>query len=113
MIDKFSQALTLMREAFEDARTGSAYLPCLDLAAQVDGAQQVINAAAAVQALRVAQYAGREEEQDGTGPGSRSTTVSAMSVSSPRTASGRRWRWARSQPAARSAPLRRWPPGFR
>src|SRR5665811_2303368 len=67
MIDKFSQALTLMREAFEDAQVGSAYLPCVDLAAQVDGAQQVINAAAAVQALRVAQYAGREEEQDGTG----------------------------------------------
>src|SRR5450759_4237898 len=68
MIDKFSQALTLMREAFQDAQAGSAYLPCLDLAAQVDGAQQVINAACAVQALRVAQYAGREEEEeDGTG----------------------------------------------
>src|SRR5450759_4943025 len=67
MIDKFAQALTLMREAFEDARTGSTYLACLDLAAEVDGAQQVINAAAAVQALRVAQYAGREQEQDGSG----------------------------------------------
>src|SRR5450759_1469804 len=67
MIDKFAQALTLMREAFEDARTGSTYLACLDLAAEVDGAQRVINAAAAVQALRVAQYAGREQEQDGTG----------------------------------------------
>src|SRR5450759_3534702 len=67
MIDKFAQALTLMREAFEDARTGSTYLACLDLAEEVDGAQQVINAAAAVQALRVAQYAGREQEQDGTG----------------------------------------------
>ncbi|HEY8619013.1 MAG TPA: hypothetical protein VIM01_02940, partial [Dermatophilaceae bacterium] len=67
MIDKFSQALTLMREAFEDAQAGSAYLACVDLATEVDGAQQVINAASAVQALRVAQYAAREQEQDGTG----------------------------------------------
>ena len=67
MIDKFSKALTLMREAFEDAQTGSIFIPSLDLAAEVDAAQQVINAASAVQALRVAQYAGREQEQDGTG----------------------------------------------
>jgi len=67
MIDKFSQALTLMREAFADAQTGSEFLPCVDLAAEVDGAQQVINAAAAVQALRVAQYASREQEQDPCG----------------------------------------------
>jgi len=66
MIDKFSQALTLMREAFADAQSGSTYLPCLDLAGEVDGAQQVINAASAVQVLRVAQYAGRDEEQDST-----------------------------------------------
>src|SRR5665647_1270630 len=67
MFDKFSQALALMREAFEDAQTGATYLACVDLAAEVDGAQQVINAAAAVQVLRVAQYAGREEEQDAAG----------------------------------------------
>ena len=67
MIDKFSQALALMREAFEDAQTGAEYLPCVDLAAEVDGAQQVINAASAVQVLRVAQYAAREEEQDASG----------------------------------------------
>ncbi|MHB8297203.1 MAG: DUF222 domain-containing protein, partial [Dermatophilaceae bacterium] len=67
MIDKFSQALALMREAFEDAQTGATYLPCVDLAAEVDGAQQVINAASAVQATRVAQYAAREQEQDGSG----------------------------------------------
>src|SRR5450759_4616865 len=67
MIDKFTQALTLMREAFEDAQAGSTYMACLDLAAEVDGAQRVINAACAVQALRVAQYAAREQEQDGTG----------------------------------------------
>jgi hypothetical protein len=67
MIDKFSQALGLMREAFADAQTGSARLPCLDLAAEVDGAQQVINAAAAVQALRVAQYAARDDVQDSSG----------------------------------------------
>ena len=67
MIDKFSQALALMRQAFEDAQAGSAYLPCVDLAAEVDGAQQVINAASAVQALRVAQYAARDEQQDASG----------------------------------------------
>ena len=67
MFDKFSQALALMREAFEDAQAGSGSLPCVDLAAEVDGAQQVINAASAVQALRVAQYAARATEQDGSG----------------------------------------------
>ena len=67
MIDKFSQALTLMREAFADAQAGAMYLPCVDLAAEVDAAQKVINAASAVQALRVAQYAAREQEQDATG----------------------------------------------
>src|SRR5665647_1660859 len=67
MIDKFSQALALMRQAFEDAQVGSTSMASLDLAAEVDCAQQVINAASAVQALRVAQYAGREEEQDGSG----------------------------------------------
>ncbi len=67
MIDKFSQALTLMREAFEDAQTGAMFIPSVELAAEVDGAQQVINAASAVQALRVAQYAAREEEMDAAG----------------------------------------------
>jgi hypothetical protein len=37
MSSKFAQALTLMREAFEDAQTGSAFTPCVDLAAEVDG----------------------------------------------------------------------------
>jgi len=64
---KFAQALALMREAFEDAQSGAEFMPCVDLAGEVDGAQQVINAASAVQALRVAQYAGREEEQDASG----------------------------------------------
>src|SRR5665647_3442252 len=59
MFDKFSRALALMREAFEDAQAGVGSLPCVDLAAEVDGAQQVINAGCAVQALRVAQYAAR------------------------------------------------------
>ena len=67
MFDKFSQALALMREAFEDAQAGAGSLPCVDLAAEVDGAQQVINAASAVQALRVAQYAARVSEQDACG----------------------------------------------
>jgi hypothetical protein len=38
-----------------------------DLAAEVGAAQMVINAAAAVQVIRVAQYAGRDEEQDASG----------------------------------------------
>ena len=65
MFDKFAVALGLMREAFADAQAGS--LACRDLAVEVDGAQQVINAASAVQALRVAQYAGRVTVQDGAG----------------------------------------------
>jgi len=56
-----------MREAFEDAQSGASLMASADLAGEVDGAQQVINAASAVQALRVAQYAGREEEQDASG----------------------------------------------
>src|SRR6185503_13635818 len=67
MIDKLSQALALVREAFADAQAGAVNVPSVDLAAEVDGAQRVINAASAVQALRVAQYAGREEEQDVSG----------------------------------------------
>jgi hypothetical protein len=67
MSDKFAQALTLMREAFEDAQAGAGSLPCADLAAEVDGAQRVINAASAVQGLRVAQYAARVTEQDRAG----------------------------------------------
>ena len=55
-----------MREAFDDAQAWAAHLPCVDLAAKVDGAQRVINAASAVQAVRVAQYAAREQEQDAT-----------------------------------------------
>ncbi len=67
MIDKLSQALALLREAFADAQAGAVNMASVDLAAEVDGAQRVINAASAVQALRVAQYAGREQEQDGSG----------------------------------------------
>jgi hypothetical protein len=67
MIDKFGQALTLMREAFADAQAGSMFMAPADLAAEVDGAQRVINAASAVQVLRAAQFAGRDEEQDGSG----------------------------------------------
>ncbi|MEO6144063.1 MAG: DUF222 domain-containing protein, partial [Dermatophilaceae bacterium] len=67
MIDKLAQALTLVREAFADAQAGAVLMPLLDLAGEVDGAQAVINAACAVQTLRVAQYAGRDEERDGSG----------------------------------------------
>ena len=42
-------------------------LACMDLAAEVDGAQQVINAASAVQVLRVAQYAARDEQRNEAG----------------------------------------------
>ena len=42
-------------------------MPLVDLAAEVDAAQQVINAASAVQTLRVAQYAGRDEQRDANG----------------------------------------------
>ena len=45
MFDKFSRALVLMREAFEDAQAQVGSLSCVDLAAEVDGAQQVVNAA--------------------------------------------------------------------
>jgi hypothetical protein len=34
MIDKFSQALTLMREAFEDAQTGAELMASADLPAR-------------------------------------------------------------------------------
>ena len=67
MCDTFSQALTLMAEAFADAQAGAGFLAPGDLAAEVDGAQRVVNAAGAVQALRVAQYAGRQQEPDGSG----------------------------------------------
>ena len=67
MFDKFSQALTLMREAFADAQSGAAFMSPGDLAAEVDGAQRVINAACAVQALRVAQFASRDQEPDDSG----------------------------------------------
>jgi hypothetical protein len=67
MFDKFSQALALMREAFEDAQAGGGSMACAALAAEVDGAQRVINAASAVQGLRVAQYAARVTEQDRAG----------------------------------------------
>ena len=67
MFDKFSQALTLMGEALADAQAGAGFLAPEVLAAEVDGAQRVINAAGAVQALRVAQYAGREQEPEGSG----------------------------------------------
>jgi len=67
MIDKLALALALMGEAFADAQVGAANMADADLAEQVDAAQKVVNAASAVQALRVAQYAGREVEQDDAG----------------------------------------------
>src|SRR5680860_716741 len=39
MFDKFSQALALMGEAFEDAQTGATYLACVDLRGEVDTRQ--------------------------------------------------------------------------
>jgi len=69
-----------MREAFEDAQTGAEFLPCVDLAAEVDAARQVINAASAVQALRVAQYAAREQEQDSCGVWGEANPASCAAV---------------------------------
>ena len=59
MIDKFSQALALMREAFADAQTGAMFIPGVDLAAEVNAAPPGTNAASAVPAHRVAPAAGR------------------------------------------------------
>src|SRR4026207_1536534 len=67
MIDKLSQALALLREAFEDAQAGAVNVASVDLAAEVDGAQRVINAASAVQALRGAADGGGGAEEDGAG----------------------------------------------
>ena len=53
MFDKFSQALALMREAFADAQAGSGALADLDLAAQVDGAQQAADSAAGNEATHI------------------------------------------------------------
>jgi hypothetical protein len=38
MIDKLSQALALVREAFEDAQAGAMNMALVDLAGEVDGA---------------------------------------------------------------------------
>jgi hypothetical protein len=64
MIDKFSTALALMREAFEDATAGALFIPSVELAGGGGWRSGVINAACAAQALRVAQYKGREQEQE-------------------------------------------------
>ena len=55
MIDKLLLALTLVGEAFEDARTGTVNMADLDLAGQVEVAQKVIrhsSAGAAGRAVR-------------------------------------------------------------
>jgi hypothetical protein len=71
MFDEFALALALMREAFADALAevgaGAGSLVCADLGAEVDGAQKVVNAASAVQVLRVGEYGARTVEQDGAG----------------------------------------------
>jgi hypothetical protein len=113
MIDKLSQALALVREAFADAQAGAVNMASVDLAAEVDGAQRVINAASAVQAVRVAQYAGREQEQDGSGAWVEVDHGWVIWGSSRRTVLGRCWRWARWRPGARWRWPRRWPPGCR
>ncbi|MEO6142918.1 MAG: hypothetical protein ABIP19_02985 [Dermatophilaceae bacterium] len=46
---------------FADAQAGAAYLPPVDLAGEVDGAQGVINAASVVRVMRVAQHGARDQ----------------------------------------------------
>lgn len=55
-----AQAFRVVQEAFADAQRASIVMSSEELAAQVDGAQRVINAASAVQAVRVAQFAARQ-----------------------------------------------------
>lgn len=64
MADKLTQALAAVRQALADARLGTVNVPTTDLATEIVAAQQVMNAAAAVQTLRLAQYAAREQTQD-------------------------------------------------
>lgn len=64
MADKLTQALIAVRQALADARLGTVNVPTTDLATEIVAAQQVMNAAAAVQTLRLAQYAAREQTQD-------------------------------------------------
>jgi hypothetical protein len=64
MADKLTQALAAVRQALADARLGAVNVPTTDLATEIVAAQQVMNAAAAVQALRLAQYAAREQTLD-------------------------------------------------
>lgn len=70
MFDRLARALALVQEEFQDSRTrgGAAALSDAELAERVEAAQQVINAAQAVQVQRVAQYAAREDVrlEDGT-----------------------------------------------
>lgn len=68
MFDRLAEALRLVQEEFEDARTGDVWLFDAKLAARVECAQRVMNAAAAVQVQRMAQYAAREDvpSEDGT-----------------------------------------------
>lgn len=68
MFDRLAVALQLVQEEFEDSRARDAWLSDAELAGRVEAAQRVMNAAAAVQMQRIAEYAAREDvaREDGT-----------------------------------------------
>ena len=68
MFDRLAVALALVQEEFADSCSGGARLTDAELAERVEAAQRVMNAAAAAQTQRIAQYAAREDVQreDGT-----------------------------------------------
>ena len=61
-------AMRLVQEEFQDSRTSDVWLSDQELAERVEAAQRIMNAAAAVQVQRIAQYAAREDvpNEDGT-----------------------------------------------
>lgn len=68
MFDRLAQALRLVQEEFADSCTAPTSLSDAELAERVEASQRVVNAAAAVQVQRMAQYAAREDvrHEDGT-----------------------------------------------
>ena len=68
MFDRLAVALALVQEEFADSCSGGPRLTDAELAERVEAAQRVMNAAAAAQTQRIAQYAAREDVQreDGT-----------------------------------------------
>ncbi len=61
MTDPVTEAVRLLSLALDEARLGALHLDDAELTGQVQRLQQVVNVASAVQAVRVAQFAAREE----------------------------------------------------